>query len=64
MMILPVAGTLIGAGALVAVIGDSLRSGRGTFEVAGGVGSGDGGQDAPPAASHRMSPDRPRRDPE
>ena len=42
MMILPIAGVLISLGALVAVIEDIVRFRRGTFEVAGGTGSGGG----------------------
>ena len=44
-IILPIAGALISLGAFVAVIEDAVRSKRGTFEVAGGTGSG-GGQEA------------------
>ena len=40
MMILPIAGVLISLGALVAVIEDAVRFRRGTFQVAGGTGSG------------------------
>ena len=42
MMILPIVGTLISLSALVAVIEDAVRFRRGTFEVAGGTGAGDG----------------------
>ena len=42
MLILPIAGILISLGALVAVLEDSVRFRRGTFEVAGGTGTGDG----------------------
>ena len=42
MMILPIAGALISLGAFVAVIEDVVRFKRGTFEVAGGIGAGDG----------------------
>ena len=42
MMILPIAGILISLSALVAVIEDAVRFRRGTFEVAGDTGAGDG----------------------
>ncbi len=41
MVILPLAGTLVSLGALVAIIEDAVRFKRGTFEVAGGTGPGD-----------------------
>ncbi len=52
MMILPIAGALISLGAFVAVIEDVVRFRRGTFEVAGGIGAGDGQG----AASPRREP--------
>lgn len=42
MMILPIAGALISLGAIIAVIEDTVRFKRGTFEVAGGTGAGGG----------------------